>query len=210
MRRRLPLFLALAIIIVAASGCTGNTIAPSSVTPTSATLKAKGDCDTQCSWFFRYRQSGTTTWRTTPIRSITGNTPGLVELAETVSLSDKPVDSSITWEYQVCGKGDGLTQFACVGASGPNDVQSFTTPARTAYAPPEEVSALSATIESLLANPAVSAASKARLDAIRTNITANPNQVSLESYWRFRVTVSQVQLEAAQSSLATSAATSTS
>ena len=112
------------ICAVVLSGCQGSTIPATNVGTATATLNAQASCSggvpTPCSWYWRWGTNGQyqyssaisgplkATWSGTLSYTATGLTPGT------------------TYGYQVCGKGDAVTVFACLGSANGSPSQ-FTT-----------------------------------------------------------------------------------
>ncbi len=114
-RRRARLVLPAVAVICALllSACQGNTAAPTEVGTTTATLNAQASCaggvPTPCSFYWRwgtnynYQYSSpisgpvSATWSGALSYGVTGLTPGT------------------TYQYELCGKGDNIPSFACVG-----------------------------------------------------------------------------------------------
>jgi hypothetical protein len=126
---RLLKYLASAFLIAAVlAGCSGNTTAATNVASTTATLNSQGQCDggtpTPCSWYWRYGTGGNYQ-STTPVQGpTTANTNGKVPLSANVT----GLTPGATYQYQICGKGDNVSSFVCVGSDGtPNTSTSFTT-----------------------------------------------------------------------------------
>lgn len=106
LRRTIPLLITAALL----SGCSGAAAPASNITASSAKLNAQGSCTSSCAWYFRYHATGTTRWSVTPIRTVTGTFKNTA-LTETASSLKAGED----YEYEVCGKGDQVTSFVCVG-----------------------------------------------------------------------------------------------
>lgn len=98
------------------AGCAGGTTAATNVTRVTATLNAKGSCaGGPCSWYFRYGTDNQYQYQT-PVHEITTNTNG-----ETVTLPGEKISGLVpgtTYQYQLCGKGDGVSTYRCVGPDG--------------------------------------------------------------------------------------------
>jgi len=106
------------------SGCQAVTVPATNVGTTTATLNAQASCSggkpVPCSWYWRWGTNGSfqlssplegpvmTTWSGTLSYPVTGLTP------------------STTYQYELCGEGDNVTSYVCVGASN-GGFQSFTT-----------------------------------------------------------------------------------
>jgi len=112
------------ICAVVLAGCQGTTTPATNVGTTTATLNAQASCSggvpTPCSWYWRWGTNGnyqyssaiqgpvTTTWSGTLNYIATGLTPGT------------------TYSYQVCGEGDNVSSFVCLGSANGTPSQ-FTT-----------------------------------------------------------------------------------
>ncbi len=109
---------------VVLSGCQAVTVPATNVGTTTATLNAQASCSggkpVPCSWYWRWGTNGSfqsssplqgpvmATWSGTLSYPVTGLTPGT------------------TYQYELCGEGDSVTSYVCVGASS-GGFQTFTT-----------------------------------------------------------------------------------
>jgi hypothetical protein len=126
-RLRLSLLLVLAVVLL--SGCAGNTTTATSITTTSATLGAQGSCDTQCWFYFNVYEFGTGRWVSTAVKGPIGRVQPAAAFTDTVTGLSPGRD----YAYQVCGYGDGLTRWVCVGSDGSEKTRSyFSTPSHPA------------------------------------------------------------------------------
>ncbi len=101
------------------TGCDGMTTAATNVTRVTATLNARGACDHgPCWWYLRYGTDHLYQFQT-PVQQFTSSTQG-----QQVQLPGEQVSNLVpgtTYEYQLCGKGDSVSQYQCVGPDGSTD-----------------------------------------------------------------------------------------
>ena len=106
------------------TGCQAVTVPATNVGTTTANLNAQASCSggkpVPCSWYWRWGTNGSfqftsplqgpvmTTWSGTLSYPITGLTPGT------------------TYQYELCGEGDNVSSYGCVGASN-GGFETFTT-----------------------------------------------------------------------------------
>ncbi|HVT42713.1 MAG TPA: hypothetical protein VHD39_06985 [Acidimicrobiales bacterium] len=117
---------ALAVVgVLILSSCQAVTAPATDVGTTTATLNATASCSggtpVPCSWYWRWGTNDNfqfqsplqgpaqTTWSGTLSYAVTGLTPGT------------------TYQYQLCGKGDSVQSYECVGPYNINGFQTFTT-----------------------------------------------------------------------------------
>src|SRR5262249_29802696 len=118
---------AMLITAIALVGCGGATMAPTNVTRVTATLHGKASCaGGPCWWFFRYGTNNLYQYRT-PAHETATDTHG-----QELELPGQPVSDltpGTTYQYQLCGLGDTVRQFTCVGPDGtPQTSEQFRTP----------------------------------------------------------------------------------
>ncbi len=109
------------------AGCSGYTEPALHVTATSAQLNAQGDCSNagghHCYYYCRWGKNGRFTHRTAVLGPV-GKTHGRRQIK--ITLKGLAPDS--TYQYQLCGKGDGVKVYRCVGPNGKTSSSShFTT-----------------------------------------------------------------------------------
>jgi hypothetical protein len=134
--RRAQLVLIAAGVVIAVAACSGNTTPATNVTTSSATLNAVGGCSggspTPCSYYWQYGTNGQYQL-STPVQGPCGpncNTNGNVAL----NVSVTGLSPNTTYQYQICGKGDNVSSYVCVGPDGtPNTSQMFTTGSTLTY-----------------------------------------------------------------------------
>jgi outer membrane protein assembly factor BamB len=87
-----------------------------------AKLNAVGSCDQHCTFFMRWRRSGTTAWTNGGQHSV--GAIGRTAWHENVT----GLDVFESYEYQACGKEDSYNSVVCVGPNGkPGTTQKFAT-----------------------------------------------------------------------------------
>lgn len=129
------------VMSLALVACGGSTTPPTNVTAYSAALGGQGECDggspTPCYWYWRYGTGGQYQYQTPVQGPYTGSTGGLVQLSAPVT----GLQPDTTYQYQLCGEGDTITSYVCVGPDGTTSTSStFTTSPRTM--PPDTTSGL--------------------------------------------------------------------
>jgi hypothetical protein len=113
-----------AILVLAA--CSGQTTGATNVTQQndgsySARLNAVGSCDQSCSAFIRWRRVGTTAWTN-------GQTINVGQVSNAPWFQDASgLAQRDQYEFQACGKEASWSDFVCVGPSGANSTDKFTT-----------------------------------------------------------------------------------
>ena len=125
LRRRVALGVVLAVSGALLAGCNGKTVAPTNVKYSSARLQASVSCDgtSPCYYYFRTWDFSAGQWTYTKVRGPFGKTNGYVTVGEDFSFH--PGTGNGWLAYQVCGKGDGVTNWTCVGPNGGNSFQYF-------------------------------------------------------------------------------------
>jgi hypothetical protein len=102
-----------AVLVLAA--CSGHTTGATNIAQQTdgsytARLTATGSCDESCSTFMRWRRVGTTAWTNGP----TAN--GIPPVSDAHWFQDvSGLTQRTQYEYQVCGKEDSSSDYACVG-----------------------------------------------------------------------------------------------
>jgi len=118
------------------SACSGNTTGATNITSNTATLNAQGQCSgsnssSPCYFYFQWGTGGQYQFKQGP-QGPAGNTGGNVQL----SYDAKNLTPSTTYQYQICGKGDGTNSYMCVGPDGGTGTYGqFTTAAAAPTAP---------------------------------------------------------------------------
>jgi hypothetical protein len=104
-------------VAFAMAGCSGYTEPALHVTATSAQLNAKGGCSNtaghHCYYYWRWGKNGRFT-RRTAVHGPVGNTNGRRQIKITL----KGLAPDTTYQYQLCGMGDGVKVYRCVGPNG--------------------------------------------------------------------------------------------
>jgi hypothetical protein len=113
--------------ILALAACSGQTTGATNVTQQndgsySARLNAVGSCDQSCSAFMRWRQVGTTAWTNGPTSNGIPHVSNVPWWQDVTGLAQRA-----QYEYQACGKESSWDDFLCVGPSGVNTTEKFTT-----------------------------------------------------------------------------------
>jgi BNR repeat-like domain len=113
-----------AVLVLAA--CSGQTTGASNIAQQTdgsytARLNATGSCDQSCSTFMRWRRVGTTAWTNGPTTNNVPPTSGAHWYQDVSGLAQRT-----QYEYQVCGKENSWSNYACVGPS-PDTTDKFTT-----------------------------------------------------------------------------------
>ena len=109
------------------AACSGRTTGATNVAQQpdglySARLNAIGSCDDDCDASMRWRRVGTTTWTNGP----TGHhIPKVSEVPWYQDVSG--LAQRAQYEYQACGREGSWDNLVCVGPSGPNSTEKFTT-----------------------------------------------------------------------------------
>lgn len=106
------------------TGCEGKTTGAQNVTTTSAKLGATASCEQKCWFYFQAYNFDTGTWITTPKKGPVGKLS---------SISFNEVISGLSpgsyYGYQICGTGDGMSDWKCAGSGGSAETVSyFSTP----------------------------------------------------------------------------------
>ncbi len=96
------------------------------MTRVTATLNARAACDGgPCWWYFRYGTDDLYQYET-PVHEVASNTNG-----QPIQLPGENVSGLVpgtTYQYQLCGKGDNVNQYECVGPDGsPGTSEQFAT-----------------------------------------------------------------------------------
>ncbi len=112
------------ICAVVLSGCVGTTTPATNVGTTSATLNAEASCSggvpTPCSWYWRWGTDGNYQY-SSPIAG-----PEQVSWSGTMSYTVTGLTPDTTYSYQLCGEGDSISSFECIGSVNGN-LSQFTT-----------------------------------------------------------------------------------
>jgi BNR repeat-like domain len=114
------------VAILALAACSGQTTGATNVSQQndgsySARLNATGSCDQSCSAFIRWRRVGTTAWTNGPTINV-GQINTIPWSQDASGLAQRG-----QYEYQACGKESSWSDYVCVGPTGVNSTDKFTT-----------------------------------------------------------------------------------
>ena len=143
--RRSAAGLLLALIVGLLAACSGNTTAATNVGTTTATFSANVSCSGgspyACSYYWQWGTGGSYQY------SSTVNGPYKTTWSGTVTYSATGLQPGSTYQYQLCGMGDTVSAYVCVGPDGtPNTATYFTTTASAASTPPSFVTGAASSI----------------------------------------------------------------
>jgi hypothetical protein len=109
---------------VVLSGCQGSTNPATNVGMATATLNAQASCSggvpTPCSWYWRWGTNGHYQYSS----AVSG--PTTAKWSGKLSYTATGLTPDTTYGYQLCGEGDAVTAFVCVGSANGSPSQ-FTT-----------------------------------------------------------------------------------
>ncbi len=139
-RPRVLIVMLSAALLLLLAACSGQTTGANNVTATTATLNGDVSCSggspTPCSWYFRW--SIYSAFPATPATHQSQPTEPLTDDVSNVPVA-QPLTGLIqgtTYYFQLCGRGDDLPNYVCVGPDGsPNTYGSFTTSSASSMPP---------------------------------------------------------------------------
>jgi hypothetical protein len=127
LRRRLALIATMVAAGALLAGCSGYTTDALYSKDGSIKIRAQASCDgtgDPCYWYFRYYDYTAGRWYNMPVRGpVTSRASA--EVSETFQPGALP--SGRDYAYQLCGRGDGVKSWVCVGPNGSNTYSYFKT-----------------------------------------------------------------------------------